>query len=68
MWGFNADCEYDMPDVESALRCIVGDLVNYMVIDYQILESGGDPSETWWLWKAAQADLAERCEHIVSGG
>ena len=68
MWGFNAECEYDLPDVESALRCIVYDLVNYMIIDYQLLESGGDPSETWWLWKAAQADLAERCEHIVSSG
>ena len=68
MWGFNAECEYDMPDVESALRCIVYDLVNYMIIDYQILESGGDPSETWWLWKAAQADLAQRCHHVVSAG
>ena len=68
MWGLNSECEYDLPDVEFALRCIVYDLVNYMIIDYQILESGGDPSETWWLWKAAQADLAERCEPIVSGG
>ena len=65
MWGFNAECE-DLPDVESALRCIVYDLVNYMIIDYQILELSGDPSETWWLWQAAQADLRARCEHLVS--
>lgn len=66
MWGFNAECEYDSPDMESALHCIVYDLVNYMIIDYQILEMGGDPSETLWLWGAAQADLRERCEHVVS--
>ena len=65
MWGFNAECE-DLPDLESALGCVVHDLVNYMIIDYQILESGGDLSETWWLGKAAQADLAERCERLVS--
>ncbi len=68
MWGFNAECEYDLPDVESALRCVVYDLVNYMIIDYQILESGGDLSETWWLWKAAETDLAQRCERLVSSG
>jgi len=67
MWGFNAECE-DLPDLESALGCVVDDLVNYMIIDYQILESGGDLSETWWLGKAAQADLAERCERLVSSG
>lgn len=66
-WGFNAECE-DLPDVESALRCIVDDLVNYMIIDYQILGLGGDPSETWWLWRAARADLAERCQYVVSSG
>ena len=66
MWGFNSECEDDLPDVEFALRCIVYDLVNYMIIDYQTLELGGNPSETWWLWKAAQADLRERCERRVS--
>ena len=66
MWGFNSECEYDLPEVESALRCIVYDLVNYMIIDYQTLELGGDPSETWWLWQAAKADLQGRCEHVVS--
>ena len=45
MWGFNSECEDDLPEVESALRCIVYDLVNYMIIDYQILELDGDPSE-----------------------
>ena len=68
MWGFNVDCEDLLPDVDFALDCIVDDLVNYMIIDYQILELSGDPSETWWLWKAAQANLRERCEHIVSSG
>ena len=65
MWGFNVDCEDLLPDVAFTLDCIVDDLVNYVIIDYQTIGLGGDPSETW-LWQAAQADLRERCEHVVA--
>ena len=65
MWGFNVDCEDLLPDVAFTLECIVDDLVNYVIIDYQIIGLGGDPSETW-LWQAAQADLRERCGHVVA--
>ena len=66
MWGLNVECENLLPDVAFALDCIIDDLVNYVIIDYQTIGLGGDPYQTW-LWQAAQADLRERCEHVVAG-
>ena len=65
MWGFNAECVGDFLPGPDALICIMDELVNYLIIDYQTWKLTGDPSGTWLL-SAAEADLRGRCEHIVS--
>ena len=67
MWGFNAECVGDFLPGPDALSCIMDELVNYLIIDYQTWKLTGDPAGTWLL-SAAEADLRGRCEHVVSSG
>ena len=65
-WGFNAECVGDFLPGPDALNCIMHELVNYVIIDYQAWQLTRDPSQAAWLVAAAEADLRQRCEGVVS--
>ena len=65
MWDVNAECVGDFLPGPDALNCIMNELVNYLIIDYQTWKLTGDPSGTWLL-SAAEAELRKRCAEVVS--